>query len=508
MLDTIFRQSNRMHALYMLLFVVSCVPVTSLDTAITLDETDVDDGVDSLDPDDSFVEQLDSSDSGATDIDPWEGIAMQDVVFQSTHNSYSGEERGTILEQLDAGVRGLELDIHDNDFATVGDYQLGHTIHGAEVEQGGGNPDSILLRDWLMQIQDWSQEHPSHAPITLTLDIKDNLTDNESHEDGGFSALQELLLDVFSISLVPVTDTLPTLEELRGKVLVVLSGDEQSRKHYKRDKGEHPAVSINDSGLVMEVHASGTGSLWYWIGQKQEDGNIRWMRHGRYDSGDVPAIALNNEGFFVEVHKSQLQNTLWFHTGFIDEEYQPHFSLSTQFDTGTNPTIRFVDKDANVLREIHRSETTGLSWDWDMELDASLSLTLGEHTQCVDEPFEKSQDEGLVVLTDIDGAASSDTLLYAFASDSVQRIRYHQLAFVELQRFNSDEINDHECLFSAAGSGNVSSTQQWQQEGKMTRVWGAQASDLEFGTMINFPAVDHPFAPWYIQYCLSVGCVE
>ena len=455
------------------------------------------------------IEEPDTTDTGVAEPDPWEGIAMQDVVFQSTHNSYSGEERGTILEQLDAGVRGLEFDIHDNDFATAGDYQLGHSIHGSEVELGGGNPESVLLRDWLMQIQEWSKDHPSHAPITITLDMKDNLTDNESHEEGGFSALQELLLDVFSTSLVPVTDTLPTLEELRGRVLVVLSGDEQSRKHYKRDKGEHPAVSINDSGQVMEVHASGTGSLWYWTGQKQEDGTIRWMRHGRYDSGDVPAIALNNEGYFVEVHKSQLQNTLWYHAGFIDEEYQPHFSSSTQFDTGTNPTVRFVDKSTNMLREIHRSETTGLSWDWDMELDAvSFSLTLGEHTQCMDDPFEKSQDEGLIVSTDVDGAAASDTLLYAFSSSPLRRIRYPQIAFVEFQQFNGQEIYDHECMFSATSHSSMSPLSQWQQEGKVTRVWGVEASDLEFGTMINFPAVDHPFAPWYTQYCLSVGCVE
>ena len=309
--------------------------------------------------------------------DPWEDVSLHDSIFQSTHNSYSGEEKGSIIAQLNNGVRGLELDIHDNDFQNWGDYLIGHGSHGSEVDHHGDNPDTILLRDWLEIIDNWSTQHPDHAPITITLDLKDNLTDNYSHATGSFSALNELLEDIFSEKLVPVSSSLPSLGTLRGKIIIVLSGDETSRKLYKRDKGHHPAIAINASGQVIEVHDSGSGHLWYWTGQLQSDGKIEWYRHGRYDTGSLPAIALNNDGFFVEVHKSESQQSLWYRTGYLDTQYLPHFSESMQFDSGTEPSIRFENKNGTLLREIHISENTGLSWDWEMELNQSnLSLQL------------------------------------------------------------------------------------------------------------------------------------
>src|SRR5262249_35621144 len=56
--------------------------------------------------------------------------SFTDAIFEATHNSYSGNldaQRGSIVYQLDHGVRFIELDIHDNDYATVGDYEIGHS---------------------------------------------------------------------------------------------------------------------------------------------------------------------------------------------------------------------------------------------------------------------------------------------------------------------------------------------------------------------------------------------
>src|SRR4051794_21159378 len=42
-----------------------------------------------------------------------EGVAttLGDAIFRATHNSYAGGSVGTVSEQLDAGVRGIELDV-------------------------------------------------------------------------------------------------------------------------------------------------------------------------------------------------------------------------------------------------------------------------------------------------------------------------------------------------------------------------------------------------------------
>ena len=102
--------------------------------------------------------------------------------------------RGGILEQLAAGIRLLELDVHNftigHGFPCEGAPQYGLTIeaceaerpcHGAgcEVDHGDpetdteGNPTTNTLVDWLHQVSVWSAQHPTHSPITICLDIKE-----------------------------------------------------------------------------------------------------------------------------------------------------------------------------------------------------------------------------------------------------------------------------------------------------------------------------------------------
>src|SRR6266498_1152297 len=71
------------------------------------------------------------------------------AVFLATHNSFSGNVDGaknSITYQLDHGVRFIELDIHDNGYATNHDYSVGHDSPGDAVDHAG-NPASNLLRD-------------------------------------------------------------------------------------------------------------------------------------------------------------------------------------------------------------------------------------------------------------------------------------------------------------------------------------------------------------------------
>ena len=79
-------------------------------------------------------------------------------VFSSTHNSYSGNVDGaknSLVYQLDHGVRFLELDVHDNGYATSHDYAVGHGSPGDLVDHSG-NPASNNLRDWLTVVTTWS----------------------------------------------------------------------------------------------------------------------------------------------------------------------------------------------------------------------------------------------------------------------------------------------------------------------------------------------------------------
>ena len=431
------------------------------------------------------------------------------------HNAYSGESRGSIHQQLDEGFRGLEFDIHDNDFQTLGDYQLGHFSPGNEVGQEHGNPTTTHFSDWLVHIKQWSITNPGHAPITITIDLKDDLTDNINYNNGSMDKLNDVFIDTFGNALfTPLyfNGTWPSVNELKDRFILILSGHEESRQLYKRDRGYNPAVAINDAGQVIEVHDSGSGTLWYWTGQMRNDGSIEWKRHGTYDSGQKPAIALNNDGWFVEVHQSQSNTTLWYHTGSIDTDYNLTFSQSEQYDNGTNPTIRFSHKNGYSLREIHQSQTTGLSWDWEISIDPSTpTVSWGTHTQTNDPLHSKNRDSAgqwIEVRTGEHLSAGNDTLLYETYFGE-ERIRYPQIAFVEYQENNASELIDSETWFAAVESGAQQTLSQWRQQGFITRQWGFNQSDsVHVDNPPNFPATDYLDVEWYNIYCSQIDTVE
>ncbi|MEV4086429.1 phosphatidylinositol-specific phospholipase C domain-containing protein, partial [Nonomuraea fuscirosea] len=164
------------------------------------------------------------------------------AIFRATHNSYSGDINGardSIVRQLDSGVRFIELDIHDNGYATSKDYSIGHDSPGNQVDHSG-NPASNLLRDWLTVIDTWSARHPAAAPVVVALDVKDDLTDNTSYAAGNLAALNQELTSVFGTRLFEARDypaSPSSVDALRGRVLTVISGNGKTRAAYKRDAG-------------------------------------------------------------------------------------------------------------------------------------------------------------------------------------------------------------------------------------------------------------------------------
>lgn len=157
------------------------------------------------------------------------------ATFAATHNSYSGGSRGSIPSQLQVGCRLVEYDIYNKDYARYGDFRLGHAWPGNSVSEGGGNPESDHLRDWLDVILQWTLANPGHAPLTLVLDLKNNLG-KAADGQGSLQDLQDEVLAAFGPALWPASafeGTWPTVDSLRGRVLVVLSGNQDSRKAYQ-----------------------------------------------------------------------------------------------------------------------------------------------------------------------------------------------------------------------------------------------------------------------------------
>ncbi|MCA9581245.1 MAG: hypothetical protein KC416_05585 [Myxococcales bacterium] len=166
------------------------------------------------------------------------------ALFRATHNSYSGQSRGTIPEQLDAGVRFIELDVYREDGAFV----LGHGAPGAEVALGDGNPTTIDLAPWVDLLAEWRSDHTEDALLTLGVDVKTPLSPAET------DALAEVFEGSFGAALTPGAevsgDTIA--ESLQGKVLVILSGDRSTRQAL---------IEGGDGTLVVEYQGGDPETL-------------------------------------------------------------------------------------------------------------------------------------------------------------------------------------------------------------------------------------------------------
>jgi len=436
-------------------------------------------------------------------------LPFASAIFRATHNSYSGNvdgAKGPILTQLSNGVRFIELDLHDTNYDTVGDFTIGHNSPGDAVDHAGGNPASNSLRDWLVPIAQWSSQNPDHAPLLVMFDLKDNLTNNDSFAAGDFFALDAEVQSVFGgqrLLAKNATSSLPTIGASRGKVLTLLSGDGTARTGYKLDEGHHPAVAMNAHGQVVEVHDSGAGWLWYWTGTLGTDGHVIWRRHGRYDTGQTPAVALNDNGWLVEVHQSQAAGTLWYHVGHLGADGEITWSDSHEYDNGILPTVQFVDAAGTTLREIHRSQAHDQNWDWHGVLDTSartVGWNASTHGKTSDARYDStvasSGPSNVHVWTGADGNAPSDTLLYGTNRVVSERIRYPQWAFVEYQPGDSAELQSG-AWFYAAPSTNSDFIVSARQNGRVVRGWDFDNASLATNPLANYPATNFPYSDWY-----------
>ncbi len=175
----------------------------------------------------------------------------------------------SLTDQLDHGIRGLELDIHD-EFNVVNPYSIiksllkrlfkkpdnfwvGHYWAGAEVDYLGGNPFFLNnnFESWLKVIVKWSLKNEDHSPITIFLDVKGDFTDsnNKPSQKYGLKRLNQQILNSFGF----YTEKLYTYEQyladkqlnepltnekLKNKIILVLmsyyaSEDNKARKIMK-----------------------------------------------------------------------------------------------------------------------------------------------------------------------------------------------------------------------------------------------------------------------------------
>lgn len=179
-------------------------------------------------------------------------LRVNHVQMLGTHNSYHVAKQPSISQlwnythdpltvQLDQqGVRAFELDLHH----TGGDAPIA-VYHIPQLDDG---TSCATLGACLQALKVWSDAHPCHHPLVVTMENKDDL--NESQIVDHLPQLDQEVLAVWPRSRLVTPDDLrgtapdlktalgqqgwPTLQATRGKLLVVLYDKQGLGKRYRQ----------------------------------------------------------------------------------------------------------------------------------------------------------------------------------------------------------------------------------------------------------------------------------
>jgi hypothetical protein len=188
------------------------------------------------------------------------------AVFQPTcHNCYeidiAKHMKANTFKEVLGLVKNVEIDIWDNwrsgitGNAVPGEWFVRHGGAGNSNNCTGNGKGTNNLGSCLTDIQEWSDAHPGHGPITLFLDKKEAWSDASAHRTPvDLDKLVESKLGgkLFKpASLKGTYDTLrqaankgawPTMDKLAGRVIVVLTG--KSLNDYVADRGTNAALFV------------------------------------------------------------------------------------------------------------------------------------------------------------------------------------------------------------------------------------------------------------------------
>lgn len=459
------------------------------------------------------------------------GATLAHSYLMATHNSYSGNiagARGSIVQQLDAGVRFIELDTNSSDYAASGGFTLGHDSVGDQVDHSNGNPASLLISDWAGVVATWSRAHPAAAPIVVMFDMKDSLAANASYATGNLGALNGLITEVFGDLLYPA-ELAPgpagpgLVDPLRGKVLTLLSGDVYSRSAYLRDLGEDPAVAMNSLGQVVETHTDNLGRMHYFTGRYQADGTVSWQRTGIFGNGMTPAVALDDNGNVVIVYATTtipftLQYPgpyLWYQAGTLDSQDGEitWTAPAAVYDIGVVPTITFTGP--NTLHTIARDTDASVNWFFDGTLNPATGIVNWDLTTHVEtsQPLQakataRQGARSISVSSVWQPPFDPQTIVYTTPFAPPRPIRLRQLAFDEYQDGDSDFLAASAPFWSSSSSDSSSFFTSSRQAGRITREWSFDDISEISTPPANYLATDTPYESWYTTLMQQLGAIQ
>ena len=157
-------------------------------------------------------------------------------------------EHVPLAEQLDLGIRKIELDVFY--VAYEDQFVVGH------VQQIDMNSNCATLRICLNQIIAWSQNNPTHAPIWISFNAKDGyilgLPSPEAFNSVAFALMDSIVEEVLGEKLIRPRDIVdlqwPLLDEARGKFILILDEGGEKRDMYYNGWQQRPMFTNAPEG--------------------------------------------------------------------------------------------------------------------------------------------------------------------------------------------------------------------------------------------------------------------
>jgi hypothetical protein len=252
----------------------------------------------------------DGAAGGAGQPRPGPPVRLNEIQVLASHNSYHVEPEPRLFDalraflgpeadglqythrpladELDAGVRQIELDVFVDDPAggRFADPALVPQLGLAPLDPAFGEPGLKVFHiqevdyrstctafvDCLTQVRDWSDDHPGHLPITIQIEAKDDTIPDPGlgfvvpvpWSRAAFASLEAEIASVFSDERVltpaevrgrhrTLADAVragrwPRLDDVRGQVLFVLDD-----KGAKRDAYRAEVPDLADRSIFVDV---------------------------------------------------------------------------------------------------------------------------------------------------------------------------------------------------------------------------------------------------------------
>lgn len=180
--------------------------------------------------------------------------AMSPLVFNALHLLDAKTAQSLeywhvpLAQQLDLGLRKLEIDLfYDPEERS---FPVGH----AQVIDMNSHCHTLLL--CLQEVRAWSEKNPQHIPIWISFNLKDQvitgLPDPEPFTPRALNLLDEQLREALATQLIQPADVQglnwPTLEQARGKLLLILDEVGAKRDWYYKDWQNRPMFTNAPEG--------------------------------------------------------------------------------------------------------------------------------------------------------------------------------------------------------------------------------------------------------------------